>query len=202
MNIMAKQSKSKGFLPLPPIANRNALNAPLIDIIMSALQGDKLQINNLIAYNYLLNQAVRQYIIPEENWHLSKAAKQLWESITSDDIRKYNSHQVIICDLANQTPAKKFIGNNSKGSRIIIKKGDQIVFNKLFLAEHMTPVADIVKELKALKDVTVVNVTAILDKIHICRITKVEDKTISKGWNRGTNFASIMNNAYKNIPLV
>ena len=87
---MSNQIKSKGFLPFPPIANRDELNAPLIIIIINALKGEKLQMNDLIPYNYLLNQAIRQYIIPEENWHLSKAAKELWDSITSEDIREYN----------------------------------------------------------------------------------------------------------------
>lgn len=199
---MSKQIKSKGFLPVPPIANRDELNAPLIIIIINALNGEKLQMNNLIPYTYLLNQAIRQYIIPEENWHLSKAAKELWDSITSEDIRKYNYKQPITCDRAEQTPAKKFVGNNSTGSDVKIKRGDRIPFNKLFSAEHMTPVADIIKELKALDDITPENVKAILDKIHICRVTKEEDRKINPKYGRDIDIEKIKNDAYKNIPLV
>ena len=199
---MSKRIKSKGFLPIPPIANRDELNAPLIIIIINALKGVKLQMNNLIPYDYLLNQAIRQYIIPEENWHLSKAAKELWDSITSGDIRKYNYKQPITCDRAEQTPAKKFVGNNSTGSDIKIKRGDRIPFNKLFSAEHMTPVADIIKELKALDDITPENVKAILDKIHICRVTKEEDKNIKPKYGRDIDIESIKRNAYKDTPLV
>lgn len=199
---MSKQIKSKGFLPVPPIANRDELNAPLIIIIINALNGEKLQMNNLIPYTYLLNQAIRQYIIPEENWHLSKAAKELWDSITSEDIRKYNYKQPITCDRAEQTPAKKFVGNNSTGSDVKIKRGDRIPFNKLFSAEHMTPVADIIKELKALDDITPENVKAILDKIHICRVTKEEDRKINPKSGRDIDIEKIKNDAYKNIPLV
>lgn len=199
---MSKRIQSKGFLPVPLIANRDELNAPLIIIIINALKGVKLQMNNLIPYDYLLNQAIRQYIIPEENWHLSKAAKELWDSITSDDIRKYNYKQPITCDRAEQTPAKKFVGNNSTGSDIKIKRGDRISFNKLFSAEHMTPVSDIIKELKALNDITPENVKAILDKIHICRVTKEEDRNIKPKYGRGIDIESIKNDAYKNIPLV
>ena len=199
---MSKRIKSKGFLPIPPIANRDELNAPLIIIIINALKGVKLQMNNLIPYDYLLNQAIRQYIIPEENWHLSKAAKELWDSITSEDIRKYNYKQPITCDRAEQTPAKKFVGNNTTGSDIKIKKGDRIPFNKLFSAEHMTPVSDIIKELKALNDITPENVKAILDKSHICRVTKEEDRNIKPKYVRGIDIESIKNDAYKNIPLV
>ena len=158
--------------------------------------------NNLIPYDYLLNQAIRQYIIPEENWHLSKAAKELWDSITSEDIREYNYKQPITCDRAEQTPAKKFVGNNSTGSEKKKKKGDIIPFNKLFSAEHMTPVSDIIKELKALNDITPENVKAILDKIHICRVTKEEDRNIKPKYGRGIDIESIKNDAYKNIPLV
>lgn len=199
---MTKRIKSKGFLPIPPIANRDELNAPLIIIIINALKGVNLQMNNLIPYDYLLNQAIRQYIIPEENWHLSKAAKELWDSITSEDIREYNYKQPITCDRAEQTPTKKFVGNNSTGSDIKIKKGDIIPFNKLFSAEHMTPVADIIKELKALDDITPENVKAILDKIHICRVTKEEDKNIKPKYGRGTDIEKIKRNAYKDIPLI
>lgn len=199
---MSKRIQSKGFLPVPPIANRDELNAPLIIIIINALKGVKLQMNNLIPYDYLLNQAIRQYIIPEENWHLSKAAKELWDSITSGDIRKYNYKQPITCDRAEQTPAKKFVGNNSTGSDIKIKRGDRIPFNKLFSAEHMTPVADIIKELKALDDITSENVKAILDRIHICRVTKEEDKNIKPKYGRDIDIESIKRNAYKDTPLV
>ena len=199
---MSKRIQLKGFLPIPPIANRDEVNAPLIIIIINALKGVKLQMNNLIPYDYLLNQAIRQYIIPEENWHLSKAAKELWDSITSEDIRKYNYKQPITCDRAEQTPAKKFVGNNTTGSDIKIKKGDRIPFNKLFSAEHMTPVSDIIKELKALNDITPENVKAILDKIHICRVTKEEDRNIKPKYVRGIDIESIKNDAYKNIPLV
>jgi hypothetical protein len=199
---MSKRIQSKGFLPVPLIANRDELNAPLIIIIINALKGVKLQMNNLIPYDYLLNQAIRQYIIPDENWHLSKAAKELWDSITSEDIRKYNYKQPITCDRAEQTPAKKFVGNNSTGSDIKIKRGDRIPFNKLFSAEHMTPVSDIIKELKALNDITPENVKAILDKIHVCRVTKEEDRKINIKYGRGIDIESIKNDAYKNIPLV
>lgn len=197
---MAKQNKS--FLIVPPVSNRRVLNGPLIDIIMSALKGIQLDRDNIILYRYLLNQAIRQYIIPEENWHLSKAAKELWDSITSEDIRKYNYKQPITCDRADQTPVKKFAGNNSIGSDIKIEKGDIIPFNKLFSAEHMTPVADIIKELKALDDITPENVKAILDKIHICRVTKEEDRKINPKYGRDIDIEKIKNDAYKNIPLV
>lgn len=199
---MSKRIQSKGFLPVPPIANRDELNDPLIIIIINALKGVKLQMNNLIPYDYLLNQAIRQYIIPEENWHLSKAAKELWDSITSEDIREYNYKQPITCDRAEQTPAKKFVGNNSTGSDIKIKKGDIIPFNKLFSAEHMTPVSDIIKELKALDDITPENVKAILDKIHMCRVTKEEDRNIKPKYGRGIDIEKIKRNAYKDIPLI
>ena len=198
---MSKRIKSKGFLLIPPIANRDALNAPLIDIIVNALKGKKLGIDNMIAYNYILNQAIRGYIIPNDNWHLSETAKELWESITSDDIRKYNYNQPITCDRANQTPAIIYVGNSSKGSDVKIKKGDKIPFNKLFSAEHMTPVADIIKELEKLEDITPENVKAILDKIHICRVTKTEDRNIKPKYGREIDIEDIKKNAYKNIPL-
>ena len=199
---MSKRTKSKIFLIIPPVPNRKSLNAPLIEIIINALQGEKLPNNTMIPYNYLLNQAIRQYIIPDENWHLSEKAKALWNSITSKDIREYNYQQPIECDCANHTRAMRYIGANLKGSKIKIKRGDIIPFNKLFTAEHMTPVADIKKELEVLTPITPATVEAVLDKIHICRITKEEDKSIQPKWGRGTNLSSILSTAYKDIPLV
>ena len=66
----------------------------------------------------------------------------------------------------------------------------------------MTPVADIIKELKALDDITPENVKAILDKIHICRVTKEEDKNIKPKYGRDIDIESIKRNAYKDTPLV
>ena len=199
---MSKRNNNKSFLIIPPVPNRRVLNGPLIDIIMSALKGIQLDRDNIILYRYLLNQAIRQYIIPDDNWHMSVKAKELWDSITRADIRNYNYKQLIDCDLANQTPAKKFDGANSKGSDIKIKRGDKISFNKLFTAEHMTPVADIIKELETLTPVTPANIEAVLDMIHICRVTKGEDKSIQPKYGIGTNYNKIIAGAYKYIPLV
>lgn len=192
------------YLTIPPIANRNVLNAPLIDIIVSALKGMQLEGNDMIAYRYLLNQAIREYIIPDDNWHLSVAAKELWDSITSDCIKKYNYKQIIECNRANQSPAKKYKGNSSKGSKIKIHKNDKIPFNQLFTAEHMTPVADVIDVLEKLlpSQITPSNVQNILDQIHICRVTKYEDKQIYPKYGRGLNINNILKNAYKNIPMI
>lgn len=201
--VMAKRNTNKSLLIIPPVPNRKALNAPLIEIIINALQGERLPNNTMIPYNYLLNQAIRQYIIPDKNWHLSIKAKDLWDSITSKrQIEEYHYQQLIECDYANQTPAKIYVGANTKGSYIKIKRGEMIPFNKLFTAEHMTPVADIKKELEALTNITPVDVEAVLDRIHICRVTKEEDKSIQPKWGRGTNYGNILSTAYKDIPLV
>lgn len=201
---MAKvRKRNHGYLCIPPIPNRTALNQPLVDIVILALKGRQLSTNKEVDYDYILNHCIRQYIIPEDNWHLSKAAQELWDSLTSDDIRKYDYKQPIHCDRANQTLAKRFKGSNSKGSDVKIHKGDVIPFNNLFTAEHMTPVADIIKDLKKLKDITPEAVTNVLDKIHICRITKEEDRKIKPSVGRGTDYNDIIKNgAYKNIPLI
>lgn len=193
--------KKSSFLTVPPVANRDTLNTPLIDIIMSALKGMQFGCESMIAYRYLLNQSIRQYIIPDENWHLSKAAESLWNSITSCNIRKYNYRQPINCDLANQTPAKKYQGNSSQGSPTKISKNDLIPFNQLFTAEHMTPVADVIKELEKLNNPSYDDIQNILNQIHICRVTKEEDKQIQPKFGRGLNIDDILAQSYKNIIL-
>ncbi len=66
----------------------------------------------------------------------------------------------------------------------------------------MTPVADIINELEALTPVTPANIEAVLDMIHICRVTKEEDKSIQPKYGRGTDYNNILAGAYKDIPLI
>ena len=199
---MTKRKNQSSFLIVPPVINRDTWNDLLITIIESALKGTKLGCENMIAYRYLLNQSIRQYIIPENNWHLSKAADSLWNSITSCDIRKYNYRQLIKCDCANQTQAKKYQGNSLQGSPIKISKNDLIPFNQLFTAEHMTPIADVIKELEKLSNPSRQNIQKILDQIHICRITKEDDKQICPKYGRGINLSNILSSSYKDISLI
>jgi hypothetical protein len=198
---MAKRKKQSGFLITPPVVNRNTWNNPLIDIIETALKGIRLNCENMIAYRYLLNQSIRQYIIPDDNWHLSQAAESLWNSITSHNIREYNYRQQIICNRANHTTAKKYQGNSSQGATIKIGKNDSIPFNQLFTAEHMTPVADVIKALEELNNPSRQDIQDVLDQIHICRVTKEEDKQIQPKYGRGMNLHDILSRSYKDILL-
>lgn len=193
----------QGLLTSPPILEREKYNKPLIEIIINALKGEKLHINNLIAYNYLLNQAIREYIILDDNWHLSHKAAKLWKDIAPErPITEYDYRQIIICNPNKKVKARVYSGGSNKGTEIIISKGMKLPYNDLFTTEHMTPVADIKEELKTIANPSYEVVREILDKIHICRITKEEDRNLPKKYKRGINYDKIRKKIYKNIPLV
>ena len=78
---------------------RKHINQPMIDCIKACLHGLKFIQNNHQPYEYLLGQAIREYAIPNENWHITKAAAQTWNRLTSNDINKFflNDSRTITC---------------------------------------------------------------------------------------------------------
>ena len=186
----------KGLLPDHPILDRREYNKPLIEIIIQLLNHKKdIVSDNTIEYDYLLNQTIRQYIIPNDHWRISVAAKELWDSLTSVKICQYNYRQVFVCNRAANVRAKKFKGSKKRGTSIAILRDSKHHFNEFFVAEHMTPVADIKDQLEKLNNPTIEQVEEILDKIYICRITKKEDRSIQPKYKRGIEYDDICKKA-------
>ena len=159
-------------------------NKPLVDTIISLLDAKKVFKNNPIQFGYLLNQAVRQYIIPQDHWHISEAAKKVWDSITDDDIRKFTFQQ--------QIDINKLDDTMEIGESIIIEEGKKTPFNKIFISEHITPVSDVIKVLENHQSpLCPDDVMKILDKMHIARILQSENKIITQRNNRWTDFSDI-----------
>lgn len=173
-----------------PEEERVRRNKPLVDIILTLLKAKAVFQNNPIQYGYLLNQAVRQYIIPQDHWHISEAAKKVWDSITDDDIQKFTFQQ--------QININKFDDTMEIGESIIIEEGKKMPFNKIFISEHITPVSDVIKVLEHRQDsLTPELVAELLDKMHIARILQSENKEIEKRSGRWTDFSDIPD--YKQI---
>lgn len=71
-------------------------NNLLLEIILSALKGYALESlpddNNMNGdddidvgkFSYLLGQSIRHWIVPSDNWHISKAALRVWNEITGN----------------------------------------------------------------------------------------------------------------------
>lgn len=162
---------------------RKKRNEPIIKAIQFFLKALKKVEKNKTPhdYEYLLGQTIRQYEPAENHQHVSIGAWEYWKIEASDneDIRqfqydwKYKKKQNV--------QAKK-------------KQKDQFEnFNTHFIQEHTTPVADIKKELINKNSINHRSIKKILEKMHISRILKTEDKAIQKNSGRGLDFEEIAN---------
>lgn len=151
---------------------------------------------------YLLNQIIRNYKIPKENHHVSEKALHLWNQITTQDIRNFYYDETIVCDNIEEggsVTAMKYKGNESIGDEIQIKKYDKIKFNDIFTGEHMIPVKVVIEELLLLDNPSDEEIIDTLNHIHICRVTKEEDKKINKvaKSNRPFDYDTVVSTVYK-----
>lgn len=191
----------KGFYPITLTPQeRKSYNEPLIKVIIELLKARNQQkLNNPIEYNKLLNQVIRQYIIPFDHWLLSVNAHKLWRSITKSRIEKYTYRQMVVCNKVNKKKVKIFKGALKKGEEITIEKGKNIPFNNLFTAEHMITITDIIDTLEKSSSN---EVEKILDGMYICRVTKEEDRHIPHKIHRGLDINKILQNEYAKISIV
>lgn len=196
-------------------------NALLLDIIIPALKGYVQERNNGLKqvvvedekyykgkFSYILGQTIRHWAIPDDNWHTSKAANLLWDAIVETNIsdRKKRFYNVKIDKLRYKEPfiTKKEVGGwiiprfkgNVKDFQKIdtsfkLQGGKRYVFNDIFIAEHTTPVAEIMEALRQCYEAQGRNYKAligevrqILNKIHITQMLKIEDRRINDCQNR------------------
>lgn len=179
-------------IPSEPIRQR--INGPLVQIIIYAMEGEmaykKSNDSQGVGYGYILNQAVRQYVVPKRNIHVTHKARQLWGQIFLNcpnqipDIRVY-SHRELICPTNDVLDVKTYKGNaKTIKIKLDIFKGKRIEFNKIFIEEHTTPISDMVKALyETLKKsprnrLTSAEVIKVLDKMHITKMLKEEEALV------------------------
>jgi len=161
---------------------RNSLNAPVVSMIMGAIEGvhqTERNSGNPIDYRYLLGQIIRQYIIPAQNWHITQAAKAQWEEMTDQNIQDYTYQQHF--EAKTDGEIKTYKGTNqTKPTVEKYYKGKKYAFNTFFIVEHTIPVSDIMDALIELKTNDRNNIIKILDKIHHTRMLKSEDRKIKR----------------------
>jgi hypothetical protein len=195
----SKEASPYRYMGMPTDNQRRDINEAVVEIIRYALYGKKKYQKPKDTYspgfNYLLNQSIRQYIIPEQNIHVTEAANKLWNQLFTDsngnvpDIRVYAYQDTNIAqsDMAN---LEMYSGRNNQPTKTNVVIGQKVKFNSFFIQEHTTPVADMIAALEALQAqkgellLDSKDVVAVLDKMHITQMLKSEDKAIKNAKHR------------------
>lgn len=182
------------------------VNNCIIDTIVVLLKGYKklcatqnVNAQHISSLEYILGQTIRAYKVPDEKTFISEAAKDRWESLTSDDINKYDYNQKFTCDkLKKSTDFLLFTGSQNKGTLTTINPGDKICFNDMFHVDHIVPVQLIKEELHGLSmsQITAQKVGRILQKMCLCRILKEEDRKIGRTAGRTLDCKQTICNVY------
>jgi hypothetical protein len=162
------------------------MNAPLVEMIKQALIGinsSKKIAGRFASYGYLLNQCVRQYVIPQSNIHVTKAAAKLWEDLglSKDDILKIEYRDTIIPQITCYN-VNTYRGVKKYGIEPLeVEAGKKRPYNSLFIDEHTTPVSDVIKALKSKcgNNPCEEDIIEVLDKIHITKMLRMENHSLS-----------------------
>lgn len=187
---MAKKiNKPISYVGLPNNLQRKQINRPLVKIIEYALTSLLLQRPKHsygVSYRYLLNQCIRQYLVPDSNIHISVGAKRVWQNmgLNLGDIYKYTYQDVIVPQ--NGIQVCTYLGTKKTPLTKNIVARQPIAYNSVFIDEHTTPVKDVTEALKLAcgnnpQQSTIID---ILDKMHITKMLKCENANIAKNTNR------------------
>lgn len=141
-------------------------------------EASKKEIDSL---RYLLGQAIRQYDVPKENYHISQAAKERWDELSNDYILNYWYHKQVKCDkLTASKRYKLYKGSEKEGKEVLLHIGDSFVFREMFHEEHTIPVSLIMRELTDDPNIsTKKDIKELLNRMHICILLKDEDRAIN-----------------------
>lgn len=184
---MAKKIIS--YIGLPTDTQRRQINKPLVKIIEYALTNLHLQRckhSYGVSYRYLLNQSIRQYLVPVGNIHISVGAAQTWQAmgLTLNDIYNYTYQDAIVPQ--NTIQVYTCVGTNKTPMTKKIVAGQSIAYNSVFIDEHTTPVKDVTEALKQAysNNSCTSTIVDILDKMHLTKMLKCENANIKKNTNR------------------
>lgn len=171
---------------------RHATNEPLVKMIACALDGVENYHKSKGCYGsnykYLLNQCIRQYLVPDKNIHISQEAKRVWESMgfKIEDIYLHTYQDPIIP--MHNILVRTYKGTKKKLKRLNLTVGKKISFNSVFIEEHTTPVKDVTMALMYAYQTPNCDkksaIIELLDKMHITKMLKYENEKIKKNTNR------------------
>lgn len=187
-------------------------NNVIVNTLITLLNGYKnlLQQNapsnrELRSLNYLIGQVIRQYDIPMSNVHVSGGAASLWNKLTSANMNDYWYKESVVCDnLLGQITCLFYKGSVKVGESAPIHKGDTFCFNDLFHVDHVVPVSIIKQELLNLDVVDYSSVMNVLNKMHLCKILKEEDRKLGRIKDRTSDYQETINTVYnpKNVNIM
>lgn len=169
----------------------------LIKEYKTLLSSSTSNIRDIRSLRYLLNQSIREYDIPSDNRHVSKAALILWKDLTKEDIKNYHYRDVVKCDNLKQPwNTDLFQGANKEGNEREIFPYDSFLFNELFHEDHVIPVSLILKEIVKLEIINYNSIKDILDMMHICVILKEEDRKLGRTKERYIDYNKTIEDVY------
>ena len=171
-----------------------------LNILRDGYADNKLQ-RRLKFQMTLLGQSIRQYDVPEKNYHISQAAKERWDELSNDCIRNYWYRKQVKCD--KLTVAKRFKlykGSEKEGKEELLNPGDPLVFRQMFHEEHTIPVSLIMNELTGSSKIsTMKDIEGLLDSMHISILLKDEDRDINAKFGKTNGRSLIFSDNVKNI---
>ena len=160
--------------------------------------GSKKDIDGL---RYLIGQSIRQYDVPEENYHISQAAKDRWEELSNDCIRNYWYRKQVKCNnLKFAKNYKLYTGSTSAGIPTLLNPGESFAFRQMFHEEHTIPVSLVMNELTNNPKIsTKKDIEELLDSMHISILLKDEDRAINAKFGTTNKRSLIFSDNVKKI---
>lgn len=157
----------------------------------------------------LLNDAIRDWNMPEENNYVSEKAYNLWKEIAepTENINSYWDSKHFKCAKDNVKLDVYKGGSNEPDHQATYSKGEKIRFNDIFTVEHIIPVKVLYDELlKTYTDngnkISDEEIVTILNKMCIARVTKYEDKHLDHRFKRENTFEKVYKTTYSDVDLL
>jgi hypothetical protein len=185
----------------------------VLDILVSLIKGAKshwsgLQCDyegqhyTLWGCEYLLNQALRLYQIPDDHYLISEKAKDLWANISTKPIKDFNYQKPVTYEFDRPLKVDRYTGNGNGFTSRDLKKNDTFSYREVFHDDHIVPLKIIIGELMALDNPTYENILLILNKIYICRMVKGEDRALKNKTARANNYLDVIHQLYQQKGMV
>lgn len=153
---------------------------------------------------YLLNQILRQYDIPKQNYLITKKAIDLWQQLSNDNINNYFYRDTVVCKNTLPVDVKIYKNNSNSFTYLTLNKDDKFTYKDVFHNEHIIPIEIIIRQLVDLdknNKLDYNNVENVLSNIYICRMLKEEDRKIKIKFNRPYNLNQIIDTIYTPVGI-
>jgi hypothetical protein len=190
----------------------NSINS-VLDVLIELLKGSKSEQSSLQcdwngkhytlwACNYLLDQALRLYQIPDSHYLISEKAKTLWSQITTKSIKDFNYQKLVVYEFDKPLSVECYTGNSNNHKPQDLLDNRTFPYRAVFHDDHVVPLKSIIQELQALDDPSYEKVSSVLDKIYICRMLKEEDRAPHNKTARADNYLDVIHQLYQKNGMI